>query len=222
MESPDDLREANAYQICTHCGKLLHRSTVVRHLAKVASYNALAAALNYPPPAEAPPSSPTDSITSTERALSPLHASELGSIDMEVDSPPASPHQQPPSPPIAPDLPPIDALPWFNHGVDDAVDGVGLPAVEEPDPDLLRAIAPPAPLPTREEIYERARFGILEDEEDENEAPGVALPPDMDNFIVDWPFDDDMETEDYELPPTVELETEAELNAARMRKLNKH
>lgn len=131
-------------------------------------------------------------------------------MDMDMESPPAGLN--------TPDLPPIDNLPFPDIDMDGAADDVGSPAVEEPDPDLLRAIAPPPPLPTPEQIYERARYGILEEEEDENEAPGVAIPPGVDNFIVDWPFEDDMQIEDYELPPTVELEAEAELNAARMRK----
>ncbi|KIO19365.1 hypothetical protein M407DRAFT_31004 [Tulasnella calospora MUT 4182] len=82
MQSPND------YVFCTHCGKLLHRSTAFRHSVQAAKLNALAAALNHPPAIQPPPSSPTDSITSTERALSPLNFSELENMDMEIDDQP--------------------------------------------------------------------------------------------------------------------------------------
>ncbi|KAG8978197.1 hypothetical protein FRB90_008568, partial [Tulasnella sp. 427] len=123
------------------------------------------------------------SLSSTERALSPLHFSDLGE-----PNPPASPplhlayNRNTPVPdpyPLAPlddeDVDMEEAQPRFMEDdgrnlnlalIQSVHDG---PFIEEPDFEILNRDVPPPRLPTADEIFQLSRFGINHDDEDDTE-----------------------------------------------------
>lgn len=71
---------------------------------------------------------------------------------------------------------------------------------------------PPPLLPTAEEIFNLARFGISEDNEDNEYAEELA------EELIRLNLEDDApDIEDFELPPALDIDTDIELNAARAR-----
>lgn len=237
-----DLDESQ-YLVCGHCGRLLHRSTVWRHLYGPAQVQSLADALNLPLdlPLQSPPPSPDHvSLTSTERALSPLGHGELDDAGMDVDpsetiNPPtpgqhAAPNHPPsPTPPPFPSAARSDVQPDPDIGDNPAasthealyMDGdpavtqahtAEQPFIEEPDLDIMNSAAPPPLLPTADEIFERARFGISETEEEDGDLFTDLRDAGLYNFE-----DDGIDLDDILQDSLNEIDEEVELNAARAR-----
>lgn len=228
--------DTNTYILCPHCGRYLHRSTVWRHQRDAVRSEAFSADLGQPDglPLNSPPPSPeVPSLTSTEKALSDLHFSDL-------DDPwPHDDHIHNPSDPpphnatIATELNDIEMGAEIHQGLgqefrsqDHNVNvNTALiqpppnddPVIEEPDIDLLNANEPPPILPTAEEIFARARFGISDDD-DNDDNNGVPLPDWMEEVLREI-MDDALDNDDDLLSdPGMDLDHEMELNAARARK----
>lgn len=223
----------NQYVLCDHCGRLVYRSTAWRHQASAARAQALAEALNIPPqiPVQSPPLSPDQmSLTSTERALSDLHISELGDIGgldgellqiPQTGTPHLPHHLTSHLPNLSPD--PIDSsLSEIDTPNDPMADDdpPTLPTdleaqplqTEEPDLDILNANAPPPLLPTPDEIYAHALFGFHDEEDSEEHFLGEGL-----DFGFFAPSDGAYDMDDFLSDPLTEIDSEIELNAARAR-----
>lgn len=88
--------KSTGWQYCNHCGKTVSRWTAARHQKGLETQAALDAALNLPPEPlpepnpqiePSPPISPPlgdISLTSTERALSPINANDLDDDDLAI------------------------------------------------------------------------------------------------------------------------------------------
>lgn len=233
------------YILCTHCGRLLHRSTVWRHQQIPLRDEAFTNDLDQPTnlPLHSPPPSPAAiSLTSTEQALSELHYSELGAPDPQLDTPFPLQHEHHSDSPPNHDLHPLttqaSAASVPNDGDVDMgevhpgdPDEHGLnpnthpnvnpalvqptynePTIEETDIDILNANAPPPLLPNAEEIFRLARFGISENDDDDDNEYAEELA----ELHLDLE-DDPPDIEDFELPPAMDIDTDIELNAARTR-----
>lgn len=98
------------YILCTHCGKFLHRSAVWRHQQHTLRNQAFTDDLGQPSNLflHSPPPSPAAiSLTSTEKALSELHYSELGAPDPPLDPPSPRQHEDHSHGPRDPNLHPL-------------------------------------------------------------------------------------------------------------------
>ncbi|KAG9016012.1 hypothetical protein FRB90_003835, partial [Tulasnella sp. 427] len=222
----------STYSVCPHCGKYLHRSTVWRHQRQAQQAKAFTTDLGQPDnlPLDSPAPSPKPpSLTLSEQALSELQFSDID----PVQSPPNLQDHHQPIPPSPEHLQLEDDIEMEADGWSAEGEQVISPdpnisvnfalvqpppsdeiLIEEPDIDILNASAPPPAIPTAEEIFTRARFGLSEPDDDDNGAPIPGWMEEMLRHTLDDDGDDD---DDFLLDPTVDLDLEIELNAARAR-----